>query len=79
MGIIAYSQGASGHDDSLIVYDRRFNALPRPFPGYHGMSTIQMLWLGLTRTEEVVGELNIRYSVEQLNKKLFRYHSRVNR
>ena len=77
MGVIVSGQAASGHDESLVVYDRRFNALPRPFPGYQGMTTIQMLWLGLSKSEDEVRELNIRYAVERLNNKLFRYHNKV--
>lgn len=77
LGAVAYSEGASGDDNSLIVYDRNFNQMQRPFPAYTGVSTIRLLWKSFSLQEEEIQAYHYRKMVGRLNKKLFNYYDEV--
>ena len=76
IGLVAASEGASGND-ALIVYDRAFNAMARPFPGYTGVSTIRLFFKTFTAPDEQVEAFHLRKMVERLDRKLSRYYNRV--
>lgn len=63
-------------NESLIFYDRNFNAMQSPFPSHvWGTSAIKYFFWSFTYPDEKIEELKILRAVEKMNKKLFRYHS----
>ncbi|MBK7409268.1 MAG: hypothetical protein IPJ40_15200 [Saprospirales bacterium] len=76
IGLIAASEGASGND-ALIVYDREFNAMAKPFPAYTGVTTIRLFFKTFTASDENTEAFHLRKMVERLDRKLAHYYARV--
>lgn len=73
IGLIAASEAASGND-ALIIYDREFNAMGKPFPGYAGVSTARLLFRSFVSSSDEVQAFQLRIMVEKIDKKLSRYY-----
>lgn len=77
MGTASYSDAAAGNDESLVVYDRHFNRMEKPFPSYSSVTAISLLLKRITRTEEDVQVFHYRKMVSRLNRKLGQYYQNV--
>jgi hypothetical protein len=64
-------------DDALIVYDAQFDPMPKPFPYYSDVSSVELLWRSIGRRGDALEEEHYRLLVERLNRKFFRYHKKI--
>jgi hypothetical protein len=64
-------------EDALIVYDANFDPMPKPFPYYSDVSTVELLWRSISHRGEALEEEHHRLLVERLNRKFFRYHEKI--
>jgi hypothetical protein len=77
MGTASYSDSAAGNDESLVVYDRNFNRMARPFPSYSSVTAISLLFKRIIRSEEEVRVFHYRKMVSRLDRKLNQYYLNV--
>lgn len=63
--------------DALVVYDRNFDRLPRPFPNSSGVTGFRMWLESFTRTEPELEVFFYQKMVERLNRNFFKYFTKV--
>lgn len=77
MGTASYSDAAAGNDESLVLYDRNFNRMEKPFPSFSSVTAISLLFKRITRSEEEVQVFHYRKMVSRLDRRLSQYHQNV--
>lgn len=77
MGVASYSDAAAGNDESLVVYDRNFNRMEKPFPSYSSVTAISLLFKRITSSENEVEVFHFRKMVARLDRKLHQYYQNV--
>lgn len=77
MGTASYSDAAAGNDESLVVYDRNFNRMEKPFPSYSSVTAISLLFKRLTNSEDEVEVFHYRKMVSRLDRRLNQYYQNV--
>lgn len=76
VGSIPSSEAASSQEQ-IIIYDRNYNLMTDPFPGYSRKFSILSLFKSFFLTGEELLRFKTRESVEWLNRKFTRYSGRL--
>lgn len=76
IGTTPSSEGASSQEQ-LIIYDRNFNFMTKPFPGYSRRFGLRAFFKVFLMTGAKATEYMIQDNVEWFNRKFFRYSGRV--
>jgi len=77
IGTTDASESAS-NKEALILYDRRFDRVQRPFPGVSGVTSFRIFLESFSTPREELEAFYYQKIVEKLNKNLFRYYGKVN-